>query len=76
MSQEVSARVIELIEEIMCYENTLPEHDLMEDVGCDELDLVELMLAVEEEFSIDLDVDNVPSTVQDLIELVIAAGGN
>lgn len=51
--------------------------DLRDDLGCDSLDLVELAMALEETFGIELpdnDVEKV-GTVADLIKLIKANGG-
>lgn len=49
-----------------------PESDLVDDLGCDSLDLVELVLAVEEKFNIEISDQEGEQckTVQDAITLV------
>lgn len=41
-----------------------------EDLGIDSLDMVDLVMALEDEFGIELEVDENLVTVQDLVELI------
>jgi acyl carrier protein len=50
----------------------VPEADLLDDLGADSLDVVELAMALEEEFSLEVpdeDLENI-RTVRDIIEYV------
>lgn len=49
-----------------------PEHELKQDIGCDSLDCVEIMMALENEFEIEIDDDKFEklTTVQDVIDYV------
>lgn len=49
-----------------------PEHELKQDIGCDSLDCVEIMMALEEEFEIEIDDDKFEklTTVQHVIDYV------
>jgi acyl carrier protein len=52
----------------------VPEADLLDDLGADSLDVVELAMALEEEFSLEVpdeDLENI-RTVRDIIEYVRA----
>lgn len=53
-------------------ESIVPEANLINDLGADSLDSVELMMAFEEAFEIDIadELAETISTVQDLIDLV------
>lgn len=48
---------------------------LVDDLGCDSLDLIEILMALEEEFGIDLDFDEAEKahTVADVVALVKSA---
>ena len=49
-----------------------PEQDVVKDLGADSLDVVELMMALEDEYGITLpegEVENV-KTVQDIVEMM------
>lgn len=52
------------------------EDTLMEDVGLDELDMIELVMALEEEFSIEIDDENTEKfiTGKDIIDYLISKG--
>lgn len=49
-----------------------PEHELRQDIGCDSLDCVEIMMALENEFEIEIDDDKFETctTMQDVINYV------
>lgn len=67
-------RVIRVIAETLesNAENIKPEHDLRNDVGCDSLDCIEIMMGLETEFGIEIDDDQFEKhqTVQDVIGYV------
>lgn len=50
-----------------------PEHELKQDIGCDSLDCVEIMIALENEFEVEIDDDKFEkcTTVQDVIEYIL-----
>ncbi len=51
-----------------------PGSALVEDLGADSLDVVELVMAIEEEFSVEIPDDEVPKlkTVQDAVDYITA----
>jgi acyl carrier protein len=53
-------------------EEITPEMSIMEDLGADSLDIVELLMALEEEFGITVPDEDVPNlkTVRDIVEYV------
>jgi len=53
-------------------ENIKPETSIMEDLGADSLDVVELLMAVEETFGVSVPDEDVPGlkTVQDIADYV------
>lgn len=55
-----------------------PETDIANDLGADSLDIAELMIAFEEEFSIDIDESEAQNiaTVGDVIKHIEAVAGN
>lgn len=57
--------------------NITPETDIANDLGADSLDIAELMIAFEEEFSIDIDESEAQNiaTVGDVIKHIEAATG-
>ena len=68
---QVKDRVLEVItQQLGLNENQVtPESNLMTDFGADSLDLIELCMALEEEFEIDIEDHRLTSfkTVQDII---------
>lgn len=76
----IEERVKELVEEhlgITDQSRVKTTSHLVEDLGADSLDIVELVMAVEEEFHIELsdgDVEKV-DTVQDFVTLIRRKGG-
>lgn len=55
-------------------EDIKPEQEVVKDLGADSLDVVELLMALEDEYGITLpesDVENV-KTVQDIVDMVSA----
>ncbi|NRA01053.1 MAG: acyl carrier protein [Myxococcales bacterium] len=50
----------------------VPEANLLDDLGADSLDVVELVMALEEEFSIEVPDDDVENirTIQDIVSYV------
>jgi acyl carrier protein len=67
-------RIKEIIAEQLGVEANLlsPEANIMDDLGADSLDIVELVMALEEEFGIEIPDENVEkiNTVQDVIDYV------
>ena len=71
---EISARVTAIVGEQLSVEKSVlvPEANLLDDLGADSLDVVELVMALEEEFGIEVpdeDVENI-RTVGDIVEYV------
>lgn len=54
-----------------------PEASLLDDLGADSLDVVELAMALEEEFSIEVPDEDLEKirTVQDIVDLIQAHAG-
>ena len=76
MQAPVSSRVNTIILEQLGVEKStlVPEANLLDDLGADSLDVVELVMALEEEFGIqvpDEDVENI-RTVGDILEYLEA----
>ncbi|MBR20190.1 MAG: acyl carrier protein [Euryarchaeota archaeon] len=64
--------VIKIVSEYLDVDNVKPESHLVDDLGADEFDTIELIIKVEQSLGIkipDADSDNV-KTVQDLINVV------
>jgi acyl carrier protein len=66
---------VKVIAETMRLEGTsalTPQTELVGTLGMDSLDMVELAMALEDEFDIDIDDDSISakSTVKDVVELV------
>ncbi|MCL1793702.1 MAG: acyl carrier protein [Oscillospiraceae bacterium] len=55
-------------------ENILPATSVTEDLGADSLDVVELLMAIDEEFGVNVPDEDIPSlkTVQDIVDYVEA----
>ena len=63
-----------LSEQLGFYEEIITESTSFEDLGADSLDLVELMMSLEEEFSISADEEELTDvkTVGDVVKLIEA----
>mgnify|MGYP004637322339 CR=1 FL=1 len=63
-----------LSEQLGFYEEMITESTSFEDLGADSLDLVELMMSLEEEFSISADEEELTDvkTVGDVVKLIEA----
>ncbi len=74
----MSATVLERVTKVTCEELGVPENEVTEaasftdDLGADSLDVVELVMAFEEEFGIDIPDDDVANlkTVGDAVSYV------
>jgi len=74
----MSATVLERVTKVTCEELGVPENEVTEtasftdDLGADSLDVVELVMAFEEEFGIDIPDDDVTNlkTVGDAVSYV------
>jgi len=74
----MSASVLERVTKVTCEELGVPENEVTEtasftdDLGADSLDVVELVMAFEEEFGIDIPDDDVANlkTVGDAVSYV------
>ena len=74
MEKTVERRVIEIIVEQLgvSEEEVTLEASFIEDLGADSLDLVELIMAMEEEFSIEISDEDAEKiqTVQDVVNYI------
>ena len=74
MEKTVERRVIEIIVEQLgvSEEEVTMEASFIEDLGADSLDLVELIMAMEEEFSIEISDEDAEKiqTVQDVVTYI------
>jgi acyl carrier protein len=64
-----------IVEQLSVEESTLvPEANLLDDLGADSLDVVELVMALEEEFGIEIPDDDVENirTIKDVVDYVVA----
>ena len=72
---EVQDKVVEIVcnQLEISKEDVTPDSSLVEDLGADSLDTVELVMAFEEEFEIEIDdeVAGEMSTVQDALDYII-----
>lgn len=66
------SRILNLLADRLGETHLKPEHDLEKDLGCDSLDRVETMIALEEEFHIDIIEDDFDKlqTIQQIIEYI------
>lgn len=70
---EIKERVIKIVAEEVDRAGGIEEnHDLFDDLGCDSLDVVALVMAVEDEIGVEID-DDVMSSVSTLKSLIDAA---
>ncbi len=74
MEKTVERRVIEIIVEQLGVgeDEVIPEASFIDDLGADSLDLVELIMALEEEFGLEISDEEAEKiqTVQDVISYI------
>lgn len=74
MSDEILTRVIKVVADQLSVDASeiRPESSFQDDLGADSLDLVELIMAMEEEFDIKIDDDAAQKikTVQNAVEYI------
>jgi acyl carrier protein len=74
--EAVSKKVTSIIVEQLSVEESalVPEANLLDDLGADSLDVVELVMAIEEEFGIEIPDDDVENirTIKDVVDYVVA----
>lgn len=72
--EQLAAKVTTIIEERLGVEKALvvPEANLLDDLGADSLDVVELVMALEEEFGIEVPDEDVEGirTIGDIVQYV------
>jgi acyl carrier protein len=72
--EAVARRVTSIIGEHLGVDEAslVPEANLLDDLGADSLDVVELVMALEEEFGIEVSDDDVENirTIRDIVEYV------
>jgi acyl carrier protein len=72
--QQVTEKVNSIIGERLGVENSslVPEANLLDDLGADSLDVVELVMALEEEFNIEVPDEDVEGirTIGDIVQYV------
>jgi acyl carrier protein len=74
--EAVTKRVTSIVVEQLSVEESalVPEANLLDDLGADSLDVVELVMALEEEFGIEIPDDDVENirTIKDVVDYVVA----
>ncbi len=74
MQQQLSEKVTSIIGERLGVEHAslVPEANLLDDLGADSLDVVELVMALEEEFGIEVPDEDVEAirTIGDIVQYV------
>ncbi len=74
MQQQLSEKVTSIIGERLGVEHAslVPEANLLDDLGADSLDVVELVMALEEEFNIEVPDEDVEGirTIGDIVQYV------
>ena len=74
MSEEILTRVVKVVADQLSVDaaEIRPESSFQDDLGADSLDLVELIMAMEEEFDIKIDDDAAQKikTVQNAVEYI------
>lgn len=75
--EDTQARVIRVIEQQLGASSPKLTDRLVEDLGADSLDTIELVMAVEDEFGIEISDDEAEAcrTVQDCVDLVASKLG-
>lgn len=74
---EVARKVKEIVRETLGKEEVTDNASFIEDLGADSLDIVEMVMAIEKEFAIEIpdeDAEKI-ATVQDAIDYIIAHAG-
>ena len=70
----IEERVVEIVMEQLdvTIEECVPEASFMDDLGADSLDIVELIMAMEENFGIEISDDELGTlrTIQDVIDFI------
>lgn len=74
--EAVTKKVTSIVVEQLSVEESalVPEANLLDDLGADSLDVVELVMALEEEFGIEIPDDDVENirTIKDVVDYVVA----
>lgn len=69
---QITSRVLKIVEEQLGVKPESTSKSLTDDLGADSLDTIELVMAIEEEFEIEIPDDDAETckTVEDIINLV------
>ena len=77
--EQLAEKVTSLVGEQLGVERAVlvPEANLLDDLGADSLDVVELVMALEEEFGIEVPDDDVENirTIQDIVSYITGKTG-
>jgi acyl carrier protein len=75
---DTQTKLLDLIGKVLAKKDVRPEHKLREDLGADSLDMLELAMAVEENFNVEVPDETAAgfNTVQDIVFFLDQYGRN
>ena len=75
---DTQTKLLDLIGKVLAKKDVRPEHKLREDLGADSLDMLELAMAVEENFNVEIPDETADrfKTVQDIVFFLDQYGRN